>query len=281
MLSSKAMLVYLSISQWTGRKHDRKATSSVESNFSTQCGAVNTTKKLLPGARELDAVSAKAGSIRKFYYEQTMPWMADGARIISSKNYLDFTREFAKRRADYEAAVEAFLLQYPQLRQEAAVQLGDLFNNAEYPSAAALSAKFNCEVRFHPLPDVGDFRTELTDDEKRAFIKDMHAVERGVVRECFERLTTVVRKAVDTLGDPSARVHDSLIENISDLCVLLPKLNVTDDADLEASRREVEALVSTISLESCRGKGNLDERATAARRLAELNDKMSMFAGGE
>jgi hypothetical protein len=277
MLSNKAMLVYLGISQWTGRKLDKRATGTVEASHATQKRVGNYTKKLLPGARELDAIQALAGALRKFYYDNTLPWAVDGARILSSKNYMDFMSEFQKRKSSFDETVQAFLVQYPKLRDEAKSKLGDLFNEREYPNVFYLERMFKCEMQVYPLPEVGDFRTEILDTEREAFLKTMSQVETQAMRECWTRLHDVVKKAAQKLSDPNAIFRDSLIENISEMCQLLPKLNITDDQALEDARREVEAIASAISTDTVRE--NQNERQDAVKKLNDLTDKMSVFMG--
>lgn len=278
MLSRKALLVCITFSQWSGRKQDRTATASVESTFSTGRRVGNYAKKLLPGARELETVHALSNATRKFFYEQTLPWLEGGARILSSKNYLDFTRAMQARRVEFDAAVAAFLVEYPRLRNEARVSLGSLFSESEYPSEYALRAKFSYEITFLPLPEIGDFRTEILDTEREAFLNKMVEAQRGAVAECIQRLKTVVEKASATLALPDARFKNSLIENISEVCTLLPKLNITDCPGIEAIRVEAETLASKISPDVCRE--NLVERNSAAQKLAELTAKMGEYTGG-
>lgn len=277
MLSQKAILVHLSMSQWKGRKTDRRATTTVESTFSTDRKVGNFTKKLLPGASELDRIDAATQSMRKWVSSQTVPWLSDGTRMLSSKNYLDFVTEFRERKNAFESAVNDFISVYPKLRDSAKHKLGSLFNELDYPSEIRLRDAFQCEVSFFPVPDVSDFRTEILDSEKDDFLRKMREVESRATRECFDRLREVVQKAAETLQKPDAIFRDSLIQNITDLCTLLPKLNVTDDPQLEAARREVESLTSKISLETCRTNPN--ERADTAKKLAEIDSLMGAFMG--
>ena len=278
MLSQKAILVYLTISQWTGRKLDKRATGHVEHDFKTDGKVGNYTKKLLPGARELEAIAAQAGAIRKFFYDQTLPWLADGTRILSSKNYIQFTQDYRARKNAFDASVEAFLTEYPKLRDAARAKLGELFSENEYPSAAHLRTAFQCDIAFLPLPDAADFRTEMLDSEKDAFLAKMREVEANATRECWTRLHDVCQKAIAKLAQPDAIFRDSLIQNISDICGLLPRLNVTDDPALENARQAVEKLAASISPDVCRD--NATERQDAAAKLREITDKMGAFMGG-
>jgi hypothetical protein len=277
-LANKALIVNLTISQWTGRKFDRDATGTVQTTYATQGKVGQYTKKLLPGAKELEEISRIASSIRQFLYSETLPWAADGARILSSKNYLDFVREFAKRKGEYDHAVAEFLREYPNLRDHARAKLGSLFKETEYPTAAQLAGSFVCEIQFYPMPDVGDFRVEILDSEKQAFLERMRKVESNAMRECWTRLHDVVATAAARLSEPGAIFRDSLIENIGKICELLPKLNVTDDPQLETMRQSVEKIVSGISPEDCRK--NQDARTVAARALDDITAKMGAYMGG-
>lgn len=277
MLSNKALLVYLSISQWTGRKMDKRATKTVEVGHATEKRVGNYTKRLLPGARELDKITAQAAAIRQWVYEQTLPWAVDGARILSSKNYLDFSRDFAQKKSAFDVSVENFLQTYPSLKAEARQKLGDLFSDLEYPSVSTLGAKFKCSVDFMPMPDVQDFRTDVLDSEKQAFLEKMEEVKNKAMSEVWERLYTVVQNAAERLKDPEARFKNAMIENIQEMCQLLPKLNITDNPDLEAMRVSVEQTVSLISSNLCRD--NATARQDAAQKLNNITAKMAGFMG--
>ena len=278
MLASKALLTTLNISQWTGYKYDKRATTTVEASFATQAAVGNYNKKLLPGAVELEEVRRVASSIRAFFYEQTLPWFADGTRIISSKNYMSFVAEFRTRKQQFDRALNDFLTVYPKLRREAEVKLGDLFNAKEYPTESQLRRAFSCDIAFMPLPDVADFRTEIAESEKEAFVQRMQDVEAEAMKDCWNRLHEVVSKAAERLQEPEAKFRDSLIENIQDICSLLPRLNITDDPKLEAMRKDVEKLAAGISPKDVRT--NSVARANAARKLDEITNKMSAFMGG-
>lgn len=274
-LSNKSVLVHLSVSQWQGSKVDKRATNTVVAQHKTENRVGNYTKKLLPGSSELANINALSHSIRQFFYYNTLPWLSDGTRILSSKNYMDFTAEFKKMKYEFTASVDSFLKEYSALKSSAQLKLGDLFNELEYPSEEYLRRRFACDISIMPLPDVGDFRTDISDVERNEFIDKMREVEINATRECFERLNEVVLKAAQTLNNPDAKFKNSLFNNISEICQLLPKLNVTDDAKLESVRQETEALVSRLSPDLCRE--NETERNNAAKALAEITDKMSIF----
>jgi hypothetical protein len=127
------------------------------------------------------------------------------------------------------------------------------------------------------MPSVEDFRTEILDSEKDQFLGKMRDVEAEAVKECWNRLHSVVSKAAARLADPNANFRESLLENITEVCALLPKLNITEDAALESSRMAVEALVASVSADQLKASAT-DREATAAA-LKAIESKMGAFMG--
>lgn len=276
-LTNKALIVSLNISQWTGRKKDTKASNKVETTFKTGADVGLYTKRLLPKCAELREVGRLASGIRQYFYENTLPWLNDGSRIISSKAYLDFVNEFRKRKGEFDNAVDALLKTYPSQIAKAEQQLGKLHNEGDYPTAYQLRSYYDCEISFLPVPDVGDFRVEVLDTEKDSFLKNMADIESRAMKECWHRLFDVVEKAAHRLNSSDAIIRDSLIENVREMCQVLPKLNITDDPELERMRQATEGVIAGISTANCRD--NKAARTDAAKALEDITAKMGAFMG--
>lgn len=277
-LSTKALIVVMKISQWTGRKFDKRGNKAVEQSHGTTGHVGNFNKMLLPNAKEIGEVERKASALRAFIYANTLPWYNDGARIISSKSYMEFTKEFSARKSDFEAAVSLFLQNYDVLRVNAQNSLGNLFNASDYPSRTELAAKFSCDVAFFPVPTVNDFRVEVCDEEKERFVKAIQETETAAKLDCFRRIQEVVTSATDKLKKPDAIYRDSLFDNIKELCAILPRLNVTDDTRLEQVRVEIESAINATSADQCRA--DKQKREATANKLDSIMSNMSAFMGG-
>ena len=276
-LSERALLVNINISQWTARRADKTATETVMNTHKTQLSAGNYNKKLLPNAKELEAVATVATQIRKFFYDQTLPWLTDGSRIIAGSNHLKFAAELRKMISEFESCVSSFEAAYPRLQAEAQKTLGDLYQPTEYPAPSEIKEKFKCDVSYFPMPDSKDFRVQISDSEKRAFEKKMREAESTAMRSVWERLHGVVKSAAEKLAAPDAIFRDSLLDNVKELCDLLPALNVSQDAKLEAASKEVKKLISGMSADTIRTDKNV--RKDAAKKLKDITEKMSAFAG--
>lgn len=272
-LSQRALLVSLNISQWVGRKMDKRATNTANTAHRADASAGSYTKKLLPGAEELEKVNALAAQARKFFYENTLPWMSDGTRIISSKNYLKFVEGMRKTKDEFSRAVKDFEAEYPRLKAEAVKRLGDLHDPEDYPEN--IGAKFSMQDTYLPLPDAKDFRVEISEAERREFQRKMKEVESQAMRECWSRLRDVVKTASDRLANPDAIFRDSLIENIKEVAALMPLLDISTDSKLDDARREVEAIVKNLSPDVLRD--NRGERDKASKALKDIESRMALL----
>lgn len=278
-LENKALIVSLSVSQWTGRKTDRKATATVAAAHNTKGGAGNYTKKLLPGAAELQRIGEIVSKIRAFHYQETLPWMSDGSRILAASNYMHYTAGYRKLRDEFSRAVEDFIAVYPTLQAAAMQSLGSLYSPADYPSPNRLRECFSISADFFPVPAASDFRVTILEEEKAALTENIRKAESAAMRDCWERLHGVVKTAAQKLAQPDAIFRDSLIENISEICGMLPRLNYSDDPALETMRKDVEKLVAGLKPDTLRA--HAPSRQDAATALNDITAKMAAFMGGD
>jgi len=281
-LSSRAMLVSLSISQWQARKFDRKETAELALRHGTATEVARVNKCLLPGATALDAVHKKSTEIRHWYAQQTLPWTQDGIQILKATAYMDFTREMGQHQRDWWALVEDFVRDYPAMRHQAQSSLQSLFKAEDYPTADEVRQKFDFKLNFSPVPDVKDWRVDVGDAERarlEAHIQQRLTDAHGVaLKAAWKRVYDVLAKAHERLSDPENVFKNTLVENAVELCALLPSLNITDDPDLEAMRREIEASLCRQHPDTLRT--DPVKRAATSDKMRDLLAKMGGFYGG-
>lgn len=277
-LNDRALLVQLSISQWTAQKRDKRASREVTDNNRVVEGMARVNKSLVLST-ELEAIHSMSGAIRNKYYQNTLPWGLDGTQILASQNYLAYMTEFRTDKAHWDKLVDDFIKVYPSLANRARTQLGALYNVNDYPDVDAVKAKFSIDLAVFPVPK-GDFRVSIADEELTRIQQDVEArvqkAQGNAMREAWQRLYDRVQKIQEKLADPKAIFRDSLIENAQEICTLLPRLNLTDDPELEAMRQEVEKslLVHPDALRT-----NVTTRESTAEKAKAIMDKMSVFMG--
>lgn len=285
-IHERAMLVKLSVSAWTARKFDRKVTEEVNRQHGANDDVGRYNKHLLGGkdhAKSHAAVVSAAKAMRTTVYEQTLPWADEGWRLLPTANYEKFTDALRAARTRYDDAVEAFVREYPELRENARKLLNGMFRDEDYPDADSIAGRFSCTVDFSPVPAQGDFRLDLPADQiERLEGSAADRVKRAVgeaMQGAWERLHKVVAHARERLGDPDAIFRDTLIGNISELTDILSRLNVTGDDQLETMRKRVERDLSKLQPDVLRK--NKTARAQAANKAQKILESMSAFYGGD
>lgn len=279
-LSSKAMIAILSVSQWQARKYDRSESAAVAQRHGTSIDIARVNKSLLPMANSLSAVHKATNVLRTEYYRMSLPW-SNGEQIIRSDQYFDFTRSMRPHIDVWWTLVHDFLAEYEPLRDQAQTMLNGLYREEDYPDLDDVRRKFDVRLRFKPVPEGGDWRVGLSDEEikeLRQQVEDQVVEAQGdAMREAWRRVHDVVSHAHERLSDPNAIFRDSLVENAKELCLLLPKLNIADDPQLENTRRALERALCSHNPDTLRS--DTDARKATAAKLAEIQRKMGAFYG--
>jgi hypothetical protein len=279
-LNDRALLVQLSISQWTARKYDKKATKEVTNANGATMDAGRFNKALLPMNDLLDNVHKKATLIRTEFYTNTLPWGMEGTMMLPSANYLSFMTDFRKQKSEWQYLVNQFVQGYDQLVSDAKRTLGSLYNASDYPQRWEVSAKFDMDMAVFPVPSA-DFRVSIGSDELSRIQKDVEqrvkASQQKAMTEVWTRLYDRVKHMAEKLADPKAIFRDSMLENTREICALLPRLNFTDDPDLETMRQQVEA---TLLKHPEALRNDPDLRRDTAAEAKKIMDAMGVFMGG-
>lgn len=279
-LSNRALLVSLTISQWSARKFDKAETAALAARHGTPTEVARVNKSLLPFAGTLEAVHKKSGEIRTWYYKNTLPWR-EATGIIRSEGYLDFVGTFRQQMADWNTLADKFTADYPQLQEASKMMLGSLYKDDDYPDPGTIRERFNIDVAFFPVPSSDDWRISLADtemDDLRVQIEAKVRESEGVaMKDAWKRVHEVVSRARERLVQPDAVFRNSLIENAVDLCKLLPTLNIADDPDLEQIRQELEGSLCRYAPDTLRAAP--DVRSKVAEQMKEIMDKMGAFYG--
>lgn len=266
MLSNNAVLVRFSVSQWTARKHDKKATSEVEASHGAK-GEVGRFHKQLAAKKYLEPITSNISLARKFHSTQTLPWLdADGIRILPTVNFSAYQEGMSAFHAKYDTALDRFVANYPDVVDEARYRLNGLFDPTEFPHVSEIRGKFNWSVSFSPVPEAGDFRLDLQQSILEQMEKDMQqrlaANYDSAVLDLFKRIYIQASHVAESLenytGTREGSFRDSLVENTVELVSLLPRLNVTGNAKLNELARRIDQ-------ELCQYKADVLRENDAAR----------------
>ena len=281
-LTERAMLCSLKFKHWGGAKIDRAVTAEVNRQHNARDDA-STTRKFLVDTKSLHEIGSARSQIRKFHTTNTLPWGNDGTRILPTDQYWYYRENMSQLIDTHQRAVARFIEEvYPEQMQIARQRLGTMFDASEYPNVDELERLFDARYELWPMPDSQDFRAALSDEEANKIRKDMDATLNEklaeTTRELWERLHSVVQKAFDTFSDGDARFKKSTLTNISDIVALMPRLNITNDADLAAMTKQIATKLTNLDAEAIRNEPKA--RTEVARSADEILRQMSGYVGG-
>jgi len=275
------MLASLRISSWSGAKFDRKVTEKTNTAHGAASDAGRYNKKLLPsGDNSFKKLTSHIAAVRVLHAAQTLAWSDDGWRLLPVANYQRYTDKLRDAKHVYDSLLADFLADYPQLRQDARVKLNGMYRDDDYPDDVA--AKYDFAIEYSPVPSGGDFRVELSQAEidviatrtesrvKTAF-EDAH-------RDAVKRLYKCVASIHERLASPDAIFRDSLINNATELCDVLTRLNISGDANLETLRKQTDALATVQPATLRNDTVTRIQTANAAQGI--LDSMMSVYGKG-
>jgi hypothetical protein len=283
-LSSRAMLSSLSISMWSARKHDPKASEEIATRHGAQVDVGRYLKILLP-KKALADLKKVVSEVRQEHYFITLPWDDNGYRVLPASVYLDHTRKMHAHRQRFDSAVEDLCTQFESLVREARGRLGGLFCNEDYPATDELRGKFSFETKVRPLPDAGDFRVTLGDEEKqrikRQITLDIEASLQVGARELWHRLYGAVQHMADRLAAYKVTkdgvehpFRDTVVTNLVKLVDVLPKLNITKDPELERLSEQVR---DSLLVDPKELRQSDSARIETANKAAEIASRMAGY----
>lgn len=265
----RAMLVNVCIGNWDGRKHDREVTDKVNKQYHASADAGRYHKHLFGGkVKELSKVISAASKLRHdIHYRQTLPWTDSGWRLLPTANHQPYVDAVRAQIKVYYDAVDDFITVYPRLVKEAKERLNGMFREEDYPSPEALRRKFHAEIDWSPIAAGTDFRVQLPKDELERMAKNVEdRLRESVVKavgDAWKRLGNAITELRGYLDDGKG-LRDTMIERLREVADVLGRLNLTDDAQLEATRSRVLKELTNFNAETLK----TDE---AARKKAAMS----------
>lgn len=282
-ISEKAMLVALSISAWSGRKYDKDATAEVAQNHGTDATRAGRFNKILVNPMSLKDITSIAGNARNYTMSVTLPWLNDGIRIIPVDIYLEYMQKMSDYKSQFNQAVDKLLVEYDALVKQARLDLNGLFKESDYPSEESIRRKHAFNVRVFNLPDSGDFRVALSESEfqstKQEIEQNLNEAADNAVRDVFQRVSMRMEHMLKRLKEVEATdgkgIRESMMKNISELADLLPKLNITNNPDIDGIADQIRLELATISSDDLRE--NQSSRIAAAQSARDILNKVSAY----
>ena len=252
-LASSCIQIDFSAGTWTGRKLDRKASDEVEIQNNAHPNMANVHKKLLGDCQELIAIRKFVGNVRNSHYRMTLPWSDMGLRIIPTTKYFDYHKQMTEYQNEFYTMLDKFLGVYDWAVIQAETTLGDMFNKNDYPSADTLRGKFNWRLSYIPMPDAGDFRVDIGNEQADA-----------IREQCAEYYSTMFHQAIQEIAEPLKNMSERLDYSngedkkvfrdtlVSNVVTAIDLLGVTSDPKFVKIKQELDHAFTGITPDALR-----------------------------
>ena len=275
-IGSASMLVELSISTWTGRKLDKRASQDVIARNNADAGIANVHKKLLGNCDELTAVQKFTANVRNLHYGMTMPWSDTGLRLLPTAQYMKYHTAMTEVQNEYERMVQTFLDAYDWAITQSQAKLGDVFDPADYPSTDSIASKFRFRFSYIPLPDAGDFRIDIGNEGNelvRSHYQSYYAEQlKTAMDDVWQRAYKALSKMSERLDyadhEQKKVFRDTLVSNVTDMVELLNVCNVTGDSQMAALAMKLDDTLRGVTPDALREDGYL--RAETKRAVDDV-----------
>ncbi len=257
-IASSAVLAELNISVWTANKLAKDVTRDTLAAYgATNLDAGQFRKNLMSGTTLRKDIADFAASCRLWHNTTTLPWADRGARLLPTSLFLTYKDEANKRKARFDHMVAHFLREYPTLQAQAQRHLGALYDPSDYPSTEEVASKFGYRMVFTPLPEAGDFRLDIANEDLEVMKQQYEAALNERVSDAMQSqwdklhdmLTRMSDKLFEPDGEDKRRWHDTFISNARDMCNMLGHLNVTKDPKLDEAKRKLEHAIHGIDID--------------------------------
>lgn len=279
-IKDRAVLVRFIDRVWMGGAIDSAVGEKVRQDAHAKADTGHYWKRLVPKAAIRPRANA-GNAARAFHISNTLPWMEGGVRILPVANFREYMTGMRKLIDAARAEEKKFVKEYPHWIDEAKRSHGKLFNAAHFPPASEIAHRFGIDVDVIPMPNIADWRVELDAEQMKALRaeaeKRMATIQAEGIAEMYERLQKLLDHLAKKLDDGEATFRNSTIDNIKKLVVLLNRLNVTGNKELEAIRKDTEAKLAGVTADTLRE--DPVARSKAAKDARAIMKKMSSYMG--
>jgi len=260
-ISSSAVLIDMSISVWTGRKMDKRASEDVTTQNNAAKGVANVNKKLLGDCAELDALQKFAANARNTHYAMTTPWSDLGLRLCPTQMYINrYEKTMSELQTEFFRLAEAFYTAYEWEVQNAQLKLGKMWNGDEYPTVEKLREKFRFRYTAMPVPEAGDWRLDVGAEaaasmrtQYESFYGEKFKEAMGDVWQRTYEALSKMSERLDYGDDANKKIfRDSLVSNVKDMVQMLSDFNITNDPVMAKASQDLERALEGVTPEALR-----------------------------
>lgn len=286
-LAAKAMLVKLTVRRANLTRRDAAAEAMIQSQLDDASLVVNS-KLFRDKTNPINQIMAEASGVYTYHKAHTLAYVDKGPRLLPNTQYFEYSQEMRNRISKVDGLLQthmpnydAYVQQDIKFRSHGAVARAKV---EDYPTASEFQARMGFELRFMPLPEERHFLFDISDEDLEVFNNTMTNVaaqaRREVLLKMMEPLQHLVEKLSKPIGTEGAIFRNSALENVVEGAKLAKRLNVNQDADVEALADVIESAMGALAHNPDVLRESPVVREQAAKKLDYIAKQMGAMYGG-
>lgn len=230
--------------------------SAAASVFGAEVELLGMTKKLLdqrhPAYKAVTRIRTQAVQTWRDY---TVPYPESGIRLIRKDRIGAFEEIMGELRQRLQAAANDLQAVYEELREQARVSLGDLFDPGDYPDNIA--KEFDFEVAY-PSVEPPEYLKQLhphlyQQESERVAARFQEAARLAEEAFAAELANLVAHLAERLKPDPTGKqkkLHRSALENLSEFFERVQSLHITSGGELDEICQTARQVIQGVDVDA-------------------------------
>ena len=224
------------------------------------------------------AVTAVRGKIEQYWRGLTLPFPEPGVRLVKQDQVESFATTMADYRLELTDAVANLDAHYAGLRRAAAVQLGSLYSDEDYPDT--LGALFDVAYDF-PNVEPPDYlvamNPQVYEEEQARVVARFEDAVRLAEQAFLDEFARLVEHLTERLegsndGGTTKVFRDSAVGNLVEFFARFRDLNVSSNRELDALVEQAQRAVRGVAAQDLRDSAAL--RARVSSQLARVQNTL-------
>jgi hypothetical protein len=226
------------------------------------------------------AVTTLRSEITGFWKSATLPYPEPGLRLLPQREIEAFTARLETYRTRLRQAVDELAGHFEELKEQAQVKLGALYNPADYPDDIRPLIDVSWEF---PSVDAPDYLLHLAPrvyQEQSARVaerfNDAVQMAEAAFREELSKLVSHLAERLSGTDDGQQRVfRDSAVENLQEFFRRFQSLSLCSNHELELLVHQCNQLLRGVRPQSLRDNDEL--RREVATQLAVVQSQLDQM----
>tara|TARA_R100000149_G_C5874281_1_gene138017 strand:- start:33 stop:1007 length:975 start_codon:yes stop_codon:yes gene_type:complete len=306
-LSNNATLIRLTTKHWSGIKADKLLREDLAQDVNAVSESLHVSKHLV-GKNANKYFRRIINQVRNnIYYPLTLPWddnssdlngkVVSGWRLCPNREYDRVWSALEDAKKQFFKEVDAFCDEYPDLIEQAKVELGDAFKQEDYPEVWEIRQKFKFDIEPQLIPSAVDSRDIRLNISAEVQAKIEEATEQRIKRNVANIFKTTVEALVEQVEhiadklasyDPKDKESKTFFKNSSfdklrQAIEVLPSINADilgNDPFIAQSHQSLVSVFAQINdLDSLRDDTEIGE-SKRKKVSTELSDAIDPIKSG-